>query len=417
MKILTITANHPPYHSGGYGIRIKSVMDGLALSGYEILVVTNKKEAKNQQVLEHQSYPVRRILHNRLKAKFFPKEILFDLIDINTLGRTIRSFNPDLIYIGHTYLLSKAILPYLAALSIPLVYDEGGTGLSQAWTDHGRWFRFTGDWQSRVQLFNRIKPWVTHVISMLSKGKIKLDWVWPQDMHIIFNDELNKQKASSIGIPVNNAVVIKSGLNTQKFSFKLRNALSASLTIIIPGRIEEKKGQLDGLKLTKLLNQNHINAVLWIVGPIGSLPYYEVLGKEIKQAQLHDQVRFFPMLNQKNIVELYHQADVCFFSSYHHSGFSRVPLEAMACGCVAISYGNEGSDEIIINRENGFLVREGDVNQVGKTIIELKDNPKLMKNIVISARSFIEKEHDLTSYIGKIEEIIFSIIEENKAKL
>ena len=84
--------------------------------------------------------------------------------------------------------------------------------------------------------------------------------------------------------------------------------------------------------------------------------YYHEILDAIQNKSLADKVTIQPMLTQDELVRHYQEADICFFSSYQEIGFSSTPLEAMACGCIVISYGNEGSDEIIDNGENGFLV-------------------------------------------------------------
>ena len=160
MKILTLTANYPPSHSGGYGLRVKNILDSLYARGHSITVLTTIPENEFAEKKETIHYPVIRKIHNRHIANFSPKEILFDLLDTRLLEEKIRTFDPDIIYLGHTYILSKALLPYLADHDIPILYDEGGDGLVEAWTEHGRWFRFTGDYRSRYALLNAIKPWI-----------------------------------------------------------------------------------------------------------------------------------------------------------------------------------------------------------------------------------------------------------------
>ena len=190
MKILTISAHHPPCHFGGYELRVKDIMDGLAARGHSIRVLTNYPEKRGCGKDSAQVYPVIRKLHDRRMAKFFPKEILFDLLDTRLLQWQIDQFKPDVIYLGHTYILSKALLPYLARQTIPIVYDEGGSGLIEAWTEHGRWFRFTGDYRSRFGILNAIKPLVIRTVCALSRGRITPWWAWPQNIHAFFNSEL-----------------------------------------------------------------------------------------------------------------------------------------------------------------------------------------------------------------------------------
>jgi hypothetical protein len=44
MKILVITSGFPPYHFGGYEIRVKDILDKLAQRGHKIRVLTSVPE-------------------------------------------------------------------------------------------------------------------------------------------------------------------------------------------------------------------------------------------------------------------------------------------------------------------------------------------------------------------------------------
>ena len=209
--MFTLTANFPPDHMGGYGLRVSNVLDALAMRGHNIRLLTTKSTALLPGYVDSYGFSVVRQLHLRHSAKFFPKEVLVDLLDTRLLEKHIRSFAPDIIYLGHIYPLSKALLPCLAGHEIPILYDEGGTGLIKAWTEHGRWFRFIGDYQSQSAVLNFIKPAAIAVVCFLSRGRIKSEWVWPKKMHIIFNSELNRRNALQNGVPLENSIVIHPG--------------------------------------------------------------------------------------------------------------------------------------------------------------------------------------------------------------
>lgn len=405
MKILVISSHHPPYHMGGYELRIKDIMDGLAKRGHQILVLTTHKRKKASQRNECSDYEVKRKLNNRNHALFFPKELLFDLLDTRNIKREIKRFEPDLIYLGHTYPLTKQLLPYLANQERPIFYDEGGNGLKGAWTEHGRWFRFCGEWQSTFPLLNKLKPFVIKAVKALSRGRIIENWHWPKDMQIMFNSALNLENARSFGVPVDNARVIHSGVDTEKFTFKARDSLSSPLRIIIPGRIEEKKGQLDGVRLVHALRAHGVDAVLTLVGSIAQEAYFERIKAEIALYGLLSKVIIQPFADQDELVALYHQSDICFFSSYHRSGFSRVPLEAMACGCMVISYGNEGSDEIIHNGKNGFVVNAGEISTIRELVASLINLKEIYSSIINFANQLIKSENLMNLYIQKINEL------------
>lgn len=406
MRILTITADFPPYHSGGYGIRVKNIMDGIRARGYEIFVLSTNIDGQKIEADTELPYPVLRHLHHHYKAKFFPHEVLIDLLDVNTLERTIRKFQPDIIYLGHIYPLTKQLLPFLSTLNIPIVCDEGGNSLKGAWTEQGRWFRFSGDYQARFQWLNKLKPLVIQAVKILSRGRIKEGWSWPTNLSVIFNSKKNQSFVLGLRMPVRRSKVIYSGIDTDIFTFHQREALNKPSSIICPGRVEPRKGQLDAVRLMVLLKSQEIDANLLIVGKVMSQDYQQQILEEIEQNNLEEYAQLLPMVSQEELAKLYHQADICFFPSYQDSGLSRIPLEAMACGSIVVSYGNEGSDEIIKNDVNGYCVEPGDIKKVAEIIKALEASSARVQEISTTARSEIIETHTITAYIDKIETFI-----------
>lgn len=406
MRILTITSDHPPHHAGGYELRVKDIMNGLSARGHEVLILSTKPKKKLKSKRDGSTYIVKRLLHDRNQARFFPKELFFDIIDTRVIEKNIKEFHPDVIYLGHTYILSKAILPYLAGLKIPIIYDEGGNGLKGAWTEHGRWFRFCGDYQPKIKALSLVKPAVIKLVLWLAKDRIQQKWCWPEGMKVIFNSQSNLDHSLSFGVPANNAKVIHSGIDLDKFHLITQQQFEQPIRIICPGRLEQRKGQLDAIKLIDRLMKIGINATLTLVGKSYSKNFLERLNFKVSAIGLQKQVRILGMINQEEMVRLYQNSDICFFTSKQKAGFSRTPLEAMACGSIVISYGNEGSNEIIIDGENGFVVNEGSIEDVAAIIRNLVNSPKIVSRIITNARKTVEDKFNLEKYILNVEDLI-----------
>lgn len=111
MKILVLSSGYPPYHGGGYGIRVKQIIDALAQRGHAIRVLTNRPISFPHPESTRASYPVLRKLHNHEAVSSFFQEIVIDLQDTRLLADQLNAFDPDVVYLGHIYILSKALLP------------------------------------------------------------------------------------------------------------------------------------------------------------------------------------------------------------------------------------------------------------------------------------------------------------------
>jgi hypothetical protein len=131
MKILVIVDSYPPHHGGGYELRCKDVMTGLTAAGHQVKIITT---CCPQQpcTLHPAEQDIFRVLHRKSQTASVLAQIRHDLADMRWIDRTVKTFQPDLVYFWHLGDLSNAILPYFSARQIPMVYDEGGRGLIAA---------------------------------------------------------------------------------------------------------------------------------------------------------------------------------------------------------------------------------------------------------------------------------------------
>ena len=429
MRILAISAYYPPYSYGGYEIRVSNVMDALSARGHEIHVLTTKTDTGMQAERIAYAYPVLRVLNGASrKMRFsdrltthhlthgigvvlvFLRETFADMRDLERVEREIRTFQPDLIYLGHIMPLSQELLPFLARQDLPIAADEGYSSLIFAFLGGGLWRRFLAEFPEDTFFQHLIKRSFVRVVSWLSRGRMQEERHWPA-IHAFFNSELNAHNAHGAGVPLARAEVIHSGIDTDFFSFKRPKAFGNPLTLLQPGRIEQNKGQLDAVELCAALHARGIPCTLTIVGDRWKEIYAQEVENRIRELGLNSSVRILPMQSRSTLVKLYHQADICLFLSRYRSGFSRIPLEAMACGSLLLSYGYEGSDEILRDGQNGFLIPNGDIPAIAERISALLREPELISRIIHQARADIENEYSLSSYASKIEVFLEQVLQ------
>lgn len=117
-----------------------------------------------------------------------------------------------------------------------------------------------------------------------------------------------------------------------------------------------------------------------------NIPCY-AFGTEARPAALaHCQYVRLPSVAQAR--ELYNRSRVWLLPSYTE-GLPGVLLEAMACGCVAISSDNDGSKEIIRDRQNGRLVPCGNVGSFVDSIAEIWPDSVLQTLLVKGAAATV----------------------------
>ncbi len=249
MKLLVITSQYPPDHSGGYELRCKGIVDQLILKGYSVEIITNKPIHTFNDVDDK----VRRALHIFYDSMSFLSRMILDYRDVRYLDQIITSFRPDLIYLWNTANLTRAIFPYLARLNIPIVFDEGGVGIRRAWQSHGIWDR-EAETSLVIKVKNKIKNLIVEAVSELSGNLIKKLWSWPI-IYAYFNSDMNYKNAKVLNIPLNKEVVIHSGIDGNVFSYKERDSLGLPVRIVTPGRITSPKNIRDCFLFNKIISR------------------------------------------------------------------------------------------------------------------------------------------------------------------
>lgn len=108
----------------------------------------------------------------------------------------------------------------------------------------------------------------------------------------------------------------------------------------------------------------------------------------------------------ENINEKYADSSIFVLSS-RFEGFGMVIIEAMACGIATVAFACPcGPSDIITNKEDGFLVKNGDTQQLAECICYLIEHPeerkRMGKNAMETAKKYSIEE------IGKRWTLVFN---------
>ncbi|MBR3594735.1 glycosyltransferase [Candidatus Saccharibacteria bacterium] len=138
---------------------------------------------------------------------------------------------------------------------------------------------------------------------------------------------------------------------------------------------------------------------------IGEGPEHKKL---VSLARKSRNIKFVPLQDQKSLKHYLEHAEGYIFPSLEPFGIA--PVEALACGCPVIAYGNGGALDYVIDGENGVLFGKQSVNslrQALKRFATLKfDEAKIRQ----SALPFSEKH-----FQDKLKTFITAKVKEHKA--
>jgi len=159
-----------------------------------------------------------------------------------------------------------------------------------------------------------------------------------------------------------------------------------SKTVMSVGRLEEQKGYDFLIDAWKIVAKKFPEWTLKIYGE-GSL--YKQLTKQITEANLQDNIQIIEPVN--NITNHYLQSSIFVLSS-RFEGFGMVLIEAMACGVPVVSFDcPHGPSDIIENNADGYLVSNGDIDQLAEKICYLLDNVDKRKSMGQQARQNVTR--------------------------
>ncbi len=238
------------------------------------------------------------------------------------------------------------------------------------------------------------------------------------DMFICYTEKARKALMTE-GIDEDKIIVVRLGVDLNKFKvqnlkFKIEKKQT---TILFVGRLVEEKGIMDlyegykKIQNSKFKTQNY-NLNLKIVGD-------GYLKKKLRKKINRDRLNNFCSIEQKSYEEMpqvYRDSDVLVVPSKTtktwEEQYGMVLIEAMASGLPIVAYDSGAISEVLGGV--GLLVREGDVNELAKAIVQLIENKNLRIKLGKMGRERVEKEFDPKKTARKIGEIYRNILEINR---
>jgi glycosyltransferase involved in cell wall biosynthesis len=136
-------------------------------------------------------------------------------------------------------------------------------------------------------------------------------------------------------------------------------------------------------------------------------------GGKIRQILINggvlDRVHFGGQVAQADLPRWYHMADL-YISPSHVDGSSVTLMEALASGLPCLVSDIPGNKEWIEDGVNGWLFRDGNVDDLTQKILNAIKNRKSFKTISESARQTAEQKADWKKNFGKLLEVYDKVV-------
>jgi glycosyltransferase involved in cell wall biosynthesis len=180
-----------------------------------------------------------------------------------------------------------------------------------------------------------------------------------------------------------------------------------SLKLVATGSLTPSKGQLDIVKAAAALNKKGIDTELCLIGSNGPKEYEDEIRKVTKDNGLRDKVHLVG--HQKNPLAYVAKADVGVMAS-RMEAFGRVTFEYMAIGKPVVGTNSGGTPEMITSGENGFLYKNGNVQELAGKLEKYANDRNLLKkhgtNSAKKAKVMMEGEYNAKKAFKKVQAVL-----------
>lgn len=149
---------------------------------------------------------------------------------------------------------------------------------------------------------------------------------------------------------------------------------SGPVSLVFLGRIGQRKGIYDVLKLLQQYKSEYFDKIIFTIGGDGETRYIEQL---IDSYKISGFVNFIGWVDEKQKKEILGNSDIYLLPSYNE-GLPISILEAMSYGMAIISTNVGGISEIVKDHENGILITPGDTGELKDAIDFFIQNRELI---------------------------------------
>ena len=374
MKILITVGIFPP-DIGGPASFVPKIAKLLQENGFEVTIIC----LSNEKIVDNESYKIIRILRNQNLMIRWIKTI-FKMISNGRNADTIFVNGlPMEAYIANLFLRKKLIRKVVG---------------DWAW-ERGRNKGIIND---SFDEFQKNKHNLHLEIAKFSRGwtATKADLVITPSVHL-------KNVVKNWGVSENNLKVIYNGTKIQSKITKKENEVLHFITV---GRLAPWKNIDKIIQAMAILNEKGFNFIFNIVG---SGPLNEKLKILVKELKLENKIFFLGQKNTEELNEIYLDSDI-YIQASGYEGLPHVILEAINFNLSIISTPIGGTNEILLDGKNGWILKLKDKKapdefDLQEIIYELVDNKTKSNNLIHNAKEYLIENFDEDKNLNKYIEL------------
>lgn len=353
MKIIYCIAG--TYNSGGMERIVIDKANWLANNGYEVLIVTTEQSNRRSFFQLHPSIKCIDLGINYGSNKGLLAKIIIRAIKLKIhkvrLKKTLKAETPDI-----------TISTYGNEAEFLHSIKYGGKKILEI--HFSRWFRIQRNEKGLHGLLNK----------MLARRDLQI--VKKYDKFVC----LTEQDAKSWG-SIQNMCTIPNFINEEQGL-----SLVETKRIIAVGRLEYQKGYDRMIQVWNIVHKTHPD---WKLDIFGSGPLEDEIKRRICEYKLQDSIH---ILKPTSSIKKEMKNSSCLLLTSYYEGLPMVLIEGMSCGLPLVAFDCKcGPGEVIEDGINGFLIPDGNIEEMAGALSKLIIDCKLRKRMALYSKKTSEK--------------------------
>jgi glycosyltransferase involved in cell wall biosynthesis len=307
-----------------------------------------------------------------------------DIRSIFQLQNIIRTFDIDLVF---PYTIKPVIYGSIASRLTKTQIISLITGLGYTF--------------SESSLKSKILGGITRILYKIALNTNKA---------VIFQNRDDQQlfiEKAIINNQIRTEIVDGSGVNLNKYPFRIRKHQTDKLKFVLVARMILEKGVHLFMQSAKEIKKLHPDIEFHLVGPIVSSPS-AIHKEQILEFERNQIIVYHGSV--ENVSAILKDCDVFVLPTYYREGVPRSILEALSIGMPIITTDTPGCRETVEEGINGFLIEPKDQESLTQSMLKVIDKQSYINTMGKASRLLAEKRFDVRIINTQILEIINEVI-------
>ena len=202
-------------------------------------------------------------------------------------------------------------------------------------------------------------------------------------------------KKNSLACMKAQALIISSGVNCERFAFKVRASSNRTNLRILMVAESSGKGIQDFLDLQAQLSLRYPNVRFSLIGEYAKENPDSYPIEKLQQSNV-EYLGF-----QSNLEEHFWDHDIFVSTSTYNEGVPRSLIEAASTGLPIVSYKIPGTSDVVIDGVTGHLVEKNNMNELEHAVVRLVEDDNVRKLMGQRVSVFIKKNFNKQIIIRK----------------